>query len=50
MFPKFYLLFTFFVSIIKVGFEFQIQILRKQVLKFCSKLFHISIQDYDVNK
>jgi hypothetical protein len=32
-----------------IGFEFKIQIVLKQVFKFGSKLFHTSIQDYNVN-
>jgi hypothetical protein len=33
----------------KVGFEFKIQIVLKQVFKFGSKLFHTSMQCYKVN-
>jgi hypothetical protein len=47
---KFYLVLENLVWIIMVGFEFIIQIVLKQVFKFGSRLFHTSIQDYNVNR
>jgi hypothetical protein len=47
---KFYLVYGNLVCIIIIGFEFKIQILLKQVFKFSSKLFHTSMQDYNLNR
>jgi hypothetical protein len=49
MYPKNYLLFENFVSIILVGFKFQFQIVLKHVFKFSSKLIHTSMQYYKLN-
>jgi hypothetical protein len=47
---KFYLVFENLVWIIIGGFEFEIQILLRQVFKYSSTLFQIIIQDYNLNR